>query len=186
MGNSPRQKPDHALLRHFNGSKFLKIFYDFCVWSGIMLLLTLYFELIVIQWEGLLLEQGQSSLNPILNGAAMVAWCLCLKFFEFGAHVMGYGVISIAAYLFFLIWVIATAPSGPTTVPAFGSGLAGFAAMMGNAYSIQGFFLPVIRCYQQPRRHPLILLLAYLIGGLAYYYIAYMGAYGNKTHMQES
>lgn len=41
---------DHALLRHFNGSKFLKIFYDFCVWSGILLLLTLYFELIVIQW----------------------------------------------------------------------------------------------------------------------------------------
>jgi amino acid permease len=34
---------DHALLRHFNGSKFLKIFYDFCVWSGILLLLTLYF-----------------------------------------------------------------------------------------------------------------------------------------------
>lgn len=26
---------DHALLRHFNGSKFLKIFYDLCVWSGI-------------------------------------------------------------------------------------------------------------------------------------------------------
>lgn len=34
---------DHTLLRHFNGSKFLKIFYDFCVWSGFMLILILYF-----------------------------------------------------------------------------------------------------------------------------------------------
>lgn len=34
---------DYALLRHFNGSKVLKIFYDFCVWSSILLLLTLYF-----------------------------------------------------------------------------------------------------------------------------------------------
>ena len=34
---------DTTLLRHFNGSKGLKIFYDFCVWSGIFLLLTLYF-----------------------------------------------------------------------------------------------------------------------------------------------
>jgi len=34
---------DHTLLRHFNGSKFLKVFYDFCVWSGITLLLILYF-----------------------------------------------------------------------------------------------------------------------------------------------
>lgn len=41
---------DSALLRHFNGSKFLKLFYDFCVWIGITLLLMLYFALIVIQW----------------------------------------------------------------------------------------------------------------------------------------
>jgi amino acid permease len=34
---------DCALLRHFNGSKIIKIFYDFCVWSSILLLLTLYF-----------------------------------------------------------------------------------------------------------------------------------------------
>lgn len=41
---------DSALLRHFNGSKFLKIFYDFCVWIGLVLLLMLYFDLIVVQW----------------------------------------------------------------------------------------------------------------------------------------
>jgi len=91
---------------------------------------------------------------------------------------MGYGIISIVGYLIFLIWVIASAPSGGNTIPAFGTGAAGFAAMMGNAFSIQGFFIPVIRCYKQPRQHVLLLLIAYIIGGLAYYYIAYMGAFG--------
>jgi len=41
---------DQALLRHFNGSKFLKVFYDFCVFIALLLLLMLYFDLIVIQW----------------------------------------------------------------------------------------------------------------------------------------
>jgi amino acid permease len=38
---------DSALLRHFNGSRVLKIFYDFCVWIGMILILMLYFDLIV-------------------------------------------------------------------------------------------------------------------------------------------
>ena len=44
---------DTALLRHFNGSKAIKIFYEFCVFMGLFLLLMLYFELIYIQWQGL-------------------------------------------------------------------------------------------------------------------------------------
>jgi hypothetical protein len=91
---------------------------------------------------------------------------------------MGYGIVSIAGYLIFLIWVIATAPSGNNTVPAIGTGAAGFAAMMGNAFSIQGFFIPVVRQFTNKKKHLLILLLAYIIGGLAYYYIAFIGAYG--------
>lgn len=91
---------------------------------------------------------------------------------------MGYGVVSIAGYLLFLIWVISSAPSGNHTVPAVGSGVASFAAMMGNAFSIQGFFIPVMKCYKNDARHNLILFLAFLIGGIAYYYIAFMGSFG--------
>ena len=72
---------DLALLRHFNGSKFLQFFYDLCVWSGILLLETLYFELIVIQWEGLIPPYQKTYTNPIVNGVVLIAWCLCLKFF---------------------------------------------------------------------------------------------------------
>ena len=44
---------DTTIQRHFNGNRFLKILYDFCVWSGLFLGQLLYFNLIVIQWEGL-------------------------------------------------------------------------------------------------------------------------------------
>jgi len=62
---------------------------------------------------------------------------------------MGYGIVSIIAFLVFLIWVVADSPSGSNSVPAVGSGLAGYAAMMGNAFSIQGFFIPVMKRYKK-------------------------------------
>ena len=91
---------------------------------------------------------------------------------------MGYGIVSIVGYLCFLIWVIVTRPSGPNTVPAVGSGVAGFAAMMSSAFSIQGFFIPVLKSYSDPRKHMYILFTAYIIGILCYFYIAYMGSFG--------
>jgi hypothetical protein len=101
---------DTALLRHFNGSKFLKLFYDFCVFIALLLLLMLYFDLIVIQWEGLVPPYSFSYVNVGVNAALMVIWCMVLKYFEFGAHLMGYGVVSIVGYLLFLIWVMASRP----------------------------------------------------------------------------
>lgn len=169
---------DSALLRHFNGSKFLKIFYDFCVWIGLLLLLILYFDLIIIQWEGLVPPYSFTYVNAIVNGGLILFWCILLKFYDFGAHMMGYGVVSIVGYLMFLIWVMATRPSGPKSPESFGTGVAGFASMMGSAFSIQGFFIPVLKSHPNPSRHVFILLLAYLIGTLAYYYIAFMGSYG--------
>lgn len=91
---------------------------------------------------------------------------------------MGYGIASIGFYLFFLIWAIASRPEGPRTAPAFGTGLAGFASMMGNAFSIQGFFVPVLRSYPRPQNYVKLLIMAYVIGASAYVYIAYMGCYG--------
>ena len=92
---------------------------------------------------------------------------------------MGYGIISIVGYLIFLIWVVAARPTGSNPFPAFGTGVAGFAAMMGSAFSIQGFFIPVLKDYPKSHRHVFILFLAYVIGTSAYYYIAYMGAFGS-------
>ena len=170
---------DSALLRHFNGNRFLKVFYDFCVWIGMVLILMLYFDLIVLQWEGLVPPNTFTYAKVLINAAFVFVWCIVLKFFELGAHIMGYGIASIVGYLIFLIWVISTRPAGPNTIPAFGSGVAGFAAMMGSAFSIQGFFIPVMKGYPKESKHVWILLLAYIIGTAAYTYIAYMGSYGN-------
>jgi hypothetical protein len=52
MGDQPDL--DYAILRHFNGNTFIKKFYDICVWSNLLLIDMLYFELIIIQWVGLI------------------------------------------------------------------------------------------------------------------------------------
>ena len=94
---------------------------------------------------------------------------------------MGYGIVSIIAYLLFLIWVIVTAPGGSAIFPAVGSGLAGFAALMSNAFSIQGIFIPIMICHPTPSNYNRILIFTFTLGAIAYFYIAYIGAFGTLT-----
>jgi hypothetical protein len=110
MGDQPDL--DFAILRHFNGNKAVKVFYDLCVWSNLMLIDMLYFELIMMQWEGLVFHEEYPIFNPVSNAMALFALVFVLKYFEFGASVMAYGIISIATYLLFLIWVVTTSDQG--------------------------------------------------------------------------
>jgi len=55
---------------------------------------------------------------------------------------------------------------------------------MGTAFSIQVFFIPVIKKHTNEKRHLLILFMAYVLGICAYYYIAYMGSFGKNNVMQ--
>lgn len=94
---------------------------------------------------------------------------------------MAYGIISIICYGIFLIWVAATANQGfNEQVPykPFGSGAVNLAAAMGQAFSIQSFFIPVIKKAPSPAKYTMYVLIAYIAGGLAYYYIAFTGSYG--------
>jgi len=52
------------------------------------------------------------------------------------------------------------------------------AAAMGQAFSIQSFFIPVLKKNNKPQHYVFYTMLAYIIGGLAYYDIAYMGSFG--------
>jgi amino acid permease len=79
MGDQPDL--DWAIYRHFNGSKLVKTVYDLCVWSNLILIDMLYFELIVIQWQGLLPSDHITLLNPFLNAAWLLLIVLLLKFF---------------------------------------------------------------------------------------------------------
>jgi len=135
----------------------------------------LYFNLIVTQWANLL---NYNIANPICNAVALVALTIALNYFHFGAKLLGYGVISIIGYCIFLIWLISSAPSGPKTIPLFGSGAVNLAASMGQAFAIQTFFIPVLREMPDEKNYTRYTLIAYLIGGTIYLYIAYAGSFG--------
>ena len=45
---------DSALLRHFNGGKAIKYFYDFVVWLSVLFVVSLFFDMIVTQCKNLL------------------------------------------------------------------------------------------------------------------------------------
>lgn len=170
---------DEALQQHF-GSLWLRRLYDVCVWSNLLLIGMLYFELIVLQWVGLAPPHHYTLLNPLLNAALLLALLLLAKFRGMGASLMAYGVVSIASYLIFLAWVVATRPSGSSSAEfrAVGEGGVEMAAAMGQAFSIQSFFIPILKQTSQPNKAGRYVLLAYLIGGAAYLYIGFAGAVG--------
>lgn len=184
MGDQPDL--DLAMLRHFNGRKSVKVFYDLCVWSNLLLIDMLYFELIMMQWNGIIGEQKYPILNPIINAFVLFALVFALKYAELGASVMAYGIVSIVTYLVFLIWVVGTSDQGndQQELKAFGTGAVNMAAAMGQAFAIQSFFIPVLKKSPNPSKYVLLTSLAYLVGGLAYFYIAYMGSFGTSPHMQ--
>jgi amino acid permease len=133
---------DKAILLHFNQSQAVRVIYDLLVFLGFIFLLMLYFNLIVTQWSGLI---NYNVVNPILNACFLLVLPFFLNYFHFGAKLLGYGVISIIGYCIFLVWLIATAPAGPNKIVTFGTGAVNLAASMGQAFAIQGFFIPVLR-----------------------------------------
>lgn len=102
----------------------------------------LYFNLIVTQWRGLL---PYNIANPICNAIALIILTFILNSYHFGTKLLGYGIVSIFGYCIFLVWLLSTAPEGPNSIPLFGHGGVNLAASMGQAFSIQGFFIPVLR-----------------------------------------
>jgi hypothetical protein len=92
---------------------------------------------------------------------------------------MAYGIISIVGYVIFLMWVIGTTPSGNNHWPAFGSGEVDLAAAMGGAFSIQTFFIPVLKRNLNPQKYTFFTFIAYIAGSAIYIYIAFVGGFGN-------
>ena len=98
---------------------------------------------------------------------------------------MAYGVVSIAAYLLFVTWVAGSADNDNKgkTLPLFQENGMDLAAALAQAFAIQFFFIPVLKKNKKTRKHKFYLLMAFVLGALAYAYIAFMGSYGilNRT-----
>lgn len=58
------------------------------------------------------------------------------------------------------------------------------AAGMDQAFAIQSFFIPVLKKTSDPSKYVLLTVLAYIVGGFAYFYIAYMGSFGKSVSIQ--
>ena len=112
------------------------------VFIAILFGLIFFFDLIVQQWIGLL---GYSLAIPLGNTGFLFVLVIFLNYFHLGPKLMAYGLISILAYIVFLIWLLASAPSGSETIPLFGTGAVSMASAMGQAYTIQAIFIPVLR-----------------------------------------
>ncbi len=147
------------------------------IFVNMVLILMSYFLLIVQQWNGLI---STSIVNPILNALFLFGLIMFLKYIRFGAHLLGYGVISIAIYCIFLIWILASAQPGPAKMPYFGSGSARTAAAMAQAFSIQQFFIPVLKELPmiETKNFVKLTLIVYAIGGIIYLFIAMVGSFG--------
>ena len=102
---------------------------------------------------------------------------------------MAYGIISIIAYVIFLIWVDATGNKGNNSVEyvAVGNGPAiiNLAAAMGEAFAIQTYIIPILRKSPDEKKYPLYLFLTFSIGGSIYAYIAFAGSLGISSIIKE-
>ncbi len=56
---------------------------------------------------------------------------------------------------------------------------------MGAAFSIQVFFIPVLKKNPNPRKYTFYTMLAYIFGMITYYYIAYVGSVGTFDKIKE-
>lgn len=77
---------------------------------NIAFLLLLYFNLITQQWEGIL--ANTNILNPIINAFVLFIMVFIMKYFDLGASLLAYGIVSIVGYCIFLIWLLASSPKG--------------------------------------------------------------------------
>lgn len=51
-------------------------------------------------------------------------------------------------------------------------------AALSQAFAVQCFFIPVLKKNGETQKHKFYLTMAFIAGGLAYAYIAFMGSFG--------
>ena len=166
---------DEALLRHFSGKKRVKVIYNMMIVFSTLILLILYFALICDQWISMI---DDSFLVPVLNALFLFPLVYVMKKFKFGVYLLAYGVLSVIGYCLFLIWMLATAPSGSNKmIPADSDG-SELLAMLNLGFAIQGAFIPIMKNNNNKSGYNKLLIITFIIGSCVYGFIGYAGGYG--------
>ena len=74
--------------------------------------------------------------------------------------------------------MLASAPQGEHKMKLFGGGAVALAASMGQAFSIQTIFIPILRRNKNQSNYQHYTMITFICGFFIYMYIAYMGSYG--------
>ena len=62
----------------------------------------------MLQWVGLAPPHHYTKTNALINALVILALVFLIKYRDFGANMMAYGIISIISYLVFITWVAAS------------------------------------------------------------------------------
>ncbi len=91
---------------------------------------------------------------------------------------MGIGVVTIAAYIIFVLWTFFTAPQGSNQVNAFGTPYLLMSTLL-MAYNIHDFIAQNIIKNPKKEDYRLIVIVTFILGTLIYMFIAEIGAFCN-------
>lgn len=76
-----------------------------------------------------------------------------MRKFDLGVSLLGYGIVSIAGYLIFLVWSLIDISIESTNknndYPAFTWNFATLCDTLATAFSLQGVFIPILRKNQK-------------------------------------
>ena len=100
---------------HFKDNKLAIRLYNVSTALGLLTACVVYFKLIVIQVEGLMLAGEHSEVNAVVNGLLILGWLVVTKCWDVDTHISGYGFFSILAYFVFLGWAYLTNEGATTT-----------------------------------------------------------------------
>lgn len=166
--------PD-SIYRHTKSKLYPKI-YDVAVFLSVQLVLLLYFDLIIKQWDSIIISK--SIITVIVNAIGLFFLVGFMKKFNMGVNLLGYGIMSIIGYLVFLVWLLASSPKGDQEFKVASWDFAELCDALATAFSLQGVFIPIIRKNSHPEKNNLLLGLSYVLGMVVYSFIGYAGAFG--------
>jgi hypothetical protein len=160
--------------------------YNLAAALGLLTACMVYFKLVVIQVEGLLLGGEHTPANALANGGLLLVWLVATKCWDIDTHISGYGFFSIVSFFLFLLWATLASPPGSSELPLWGTDLTSFTAIMNNALTIQFIFVPILKSYPFRERYSCIMLATFLITMVFYYYINAVGALSTSSPTQAS
>lgn len=118
----------------------------------------------------------KSTWLPIVVVLILLSLTIIMRYYHFGEKLLAIGILSVIAYVSFLVWAQATAPQGPKTLPPTGPYYTELASSLIMGYSIHNMVVQILLRTTTNNKFVKIVFWVYLSGFLVYTFITY-GAY---------